>query len=58
MKKPNKLSSNEQINIFKYYLTIKKLEDLGLNTLKKRHIQIKELDKEIKNYHLMIILIL
>ena len=45
IKKPNKLSSNKLINIFKNYLTIKKVEELGLNTLKKRHIQIKELDR-------------
>ena len=45
IKKPNKLSSNELVNIFRNYLTVKKLEELGLNTLKKRHIQIKELDR-------------
>ena len=45
IQKPNKLSSNKLLNIFKNYLTIKKLEELGLNTLKKRHIQIKELDR-------------
>ena len=45
IKKLNKLSSNELINIFKNYLAIKKLEELGLNTLKRRHIQIKELDR-------------
>ena len=45
IKKPNKLSSNELVNIFKNYLTVKKLEELGLNTLRKRHIQIKELDR-------------
>ena len=36
IKKPNKLSSNELVNIFKNYLTVKKLEELGLNTLKKK----------------------
>ena len=45
IKKLNKLSSNELVNIFKNYLTVKKLEELGLNTLKKRHIQIKQLDR-------------
>ena len=47
-KNPNKLSSNELVNIFRNYLTVKKLENLGLNTLAKRHIQIKELDRIIK----------
>ena len=45
IKKPNKLSSNKLLNIFRNYLTVKKLEKLGLNTLKKRHIQIKELGR-------------
>ena len=45
IKKLNKLSSNELVNIFENYLTVKKLEELGLNTLKKRHIQIKQLDR-------------
>ena len=45
IKKLNKLSSNEVVNIFRNYVTVKKLEELGLNTLKKRHIQIKELDR-------------
>ena len=44
-KKPNKLSSNELVNIFRNYLAVKRLEELGLNTLKRRHIQIKELDR-------------
>ena len=37
IKKPNKLFSKELVNIFRNDITVKKLEELGLNTLKKRH---------------------
>ena len=46
IKKPNKLSSNELVNIFKNYLTIKKLEELDLNTLKKK----THTNKRIRSY--------
>ena len=48
IKKPSKLSSNEIINIFRRFLTIKKLEDLGLNNFSRRHIQFNELDRVLK----------
>ena len=45
IKSPNKISTNELLYILKKYLVVKKLEDLNLNKLAKRHIQINELDR-------------
>ena len=44
VKKPHKLSSNSLINLFRQFLVTKKLNDVGLKTLK-RHIKITELDR-------------
>ena len=45
IKKPHKLSLNSLINLFRQFLVTKKLNDLGLNKLLKRHIKITELDR-------------
>ena len=45
IKSPSKLSTNELLYILRKYLVVKKLEDLNLNKLAKRHIQINELDR-------------
>ena len=45
IKSPSKLSTNELLYILRKYLVVKKLEDLNLNKLGKRHIQINELDR-------------
>ena len=45
IKKPSRISSNGLINIFRRFLTIKRLEDFGLNKLSRRYIQINELDR-------------
>ena len=52
IKSPNKISTNELINNLRKYLVVKKLEDLHLNKLAKRHIQINELDHIQKLYEL------
>ena len=52
IKSPNKTSINELINNLRKYLVVKKLEDLHLNKLAKRHIQINELDRIQKLYEL------
>ena len=44
-KKPHNLSSNSLINLFRHFLTTKKLEDFGLNKLSKRYVSINELDR-------------
>ena len=45
IKSPNKISTNQLINNPRKYLVFKKFEDLHLNKLAKRHIQINELDR-------------
>ena len=45
IKKPHKLSLNSLINLFRQFLVTKKLNDLGLNKLLKRHIKIADLDR-------------
>ena len=45
IKSPKKLSTNELLYILRKYLVVKKLEDLNLNKLGKRHIQINDLDR-------------
>ena len=45
IKKPHKLSLNSLINLFRQFLVTKKLNDVGLKTLLKRHIKITELDR-------------
>ena len=45
IKSPSKLSTNELLYILRKYLVVKKLEDLNLNKLGKRHIQINDLDR-------------
>ena len=45
IKKSHKLSLNSLINLFRQFLVTKKLNDLGLNKLLKRHITITELDR-------------
>ena len=52
IKSPNKISTNELIDILRKYLVVKKLEDLHLNKLAKRHIGINELDRIQKLYEL------
>ena len=49
---PNKISTIELINILRKYVVVKKLEDLHLNKLAKRHIEINELDRIQKLYEL------
>ena len=44
IKLPSKISTNELLYILRKYLVVKKLEDLNLNKLAKRHIQMNELD--------------
>ena len=44
IKSPTKISTNELLYILRKYLVVKKLEDLNLNKLAERHIQINELD--------------
>ena len=43
IKSPTKISTNELLYILRKYLVVKKLEDLNLNKLAERHIQINEL---------------
>ena len=45
IKSPSKISTKELLYILKQYLVVKKLEDLNLNKLAKRHIPINELDR-------------
>ena len=45
IKKPHNLSPNSLINLFRHFLTTKKLEDFGLNKLSKRYVSINELDR-------------
>ena len=45
IKSPSKLSTNELLYILRKYLVVKKLEDLNLNKLGKKHIQINDLDQ-------------
>ena len=45
IKSPIKISSNELLFILRKYLVAKILEDLSINKLVKRHIQINELDR-------------
>ena len=48
IKSPNKLSSNKLMSILRNHFLVKKLNDLGLNKLATRHIQINELDRKLK----------
>ena len=51
-KSPNKISTIELINDLRKYVVVKKLEDLHLNKLPKRHIEINELNCIQKLYEL------
>ena len=48
IKSPNKLSSNKSMSLLRNHFLVKKLNDLGLNKLATRHIQINELDRKLK----------
>ena len=45
IKKPHRITSNSLLNLLRDFLVNKRLNDLGLNKLTKRHVSVNEVDR-------------